>query len=90
MTLARQAIFTAAALLLAVPATAQTSPASAFDTVEADYEAWLLRENPEAASMAGEDRYADRLSDLSLAAQDRRAAEAAALLARLEALAKEG
>lgn len=87
MTLARQATFTAAALLLAVPAMAQTSPASAFDTVEADYEAWLLRENPEAASMAGEDRYADRLSDLSLAAQDRRAAEAAALLARLEAVA---
>ena len=72
MTLARQAMFTAAALLLAVPAMAQTSPASAFDTVEADYEVWLLRENPETATGLGVRDYDDRVSDPSIAAMDRR------------------
>jgi uncharacterized protein (DUF885 family) len=47
---------------------------------------WQKREYPEFAMARGDYRFADRLTDTSLAAQDRRYGETRALLGRLEAL----
>lgn len=55
--------------------------------MERDYEAWLLRENPEYATALGVRDYDDRVTDISLAAMDRRAADARAFLGRLDAIA---
>lgn len=64
----------------------QAEAGATLSAIERDYEEWLLSESPEYASMIGVDRFADRLSDPSIAAMDRRAAAAAALLQRLEAV----
>lgn len=47
---------------------------------------WLMREYPELASRRGDERYNDRLTDVSPAASDRRAREKGERLARLRAL----
>ena len=66
---------------------AQTAQA-AYAALESDFESWLLRENPETATALGDHRFDDRISDLSLAAMDRRAGEAQSMLDRLNAIAQ--
>ncbi|MGE5170358.1 MAG: DUF885 domain-containing protein [Rudaea sp.] len=48
-----------------------------------DYWSWIKRDNPEFATFLGDDRYDDRLTDLSPAAIARRKAHLRAVLARL-------
>jgi uncharacterized protein (DUF885 family) len=71
-----------AAVLTAVPAAA--APADDFRILLEEHYAWLLRGSPTYATALGVRDYDDRIEDPSLAAQDRRAAEAQAFLARLE------
>jgi uncharacterized protein (DUF885 family) len=78
----RLALAAAAALLAA--ASVRAAPADDFHRLLADHYQWLLRENPVQATALGIRTYDDRLEDPSLAADDRRAAEAAAFLARLD------
>ena len=79
--------FLLAAALLAAPA--QAAPDS-LSRVLQDHWAWALREDPVLASSLGDRRGDGKLVDLSLAADDRRAKEAAAFLARLRALPDAG
>jgi uncharacterized protein (DUF885 family) len=74
------------ACLILCAAPARAGPADDFHRLLADHYAWLLRENPVSASALGVRDYDDRLDDPGLAAQDRRAREASALLARLDAI----
>ena len=74
----------AAALASASPLAA--APSDEFAKLLDDHYAWLLRNSPTYATTLGVRDYDDRLQDLSLAAQDRAAAEAAAFLKRLEAI----
>lgn len=69
-----------------VPAAAIAGPQEDYAAVEHDYEQWLLRESPEYATALGVRTWDDQLSDPSIAAMDRRAAAAAALMARLDAI----
>jgi uncharacterized protein (DUF885 family) len=78
-----------AALLLASAAPAQAAPADDLAGLMADYYAWLLRESPVYATSLGVRDYDERIEDISLAAADRRAKEAAAFLARLESIPAE-
>ena len=75
---------TALALALTVPAMA--SPASDLDAVINDHWAWLLRNNPVFATSLGVHDYDSELSDISLKAQDKQAAEAEVFLKRLQAI----
>ena len=79
------AIFTLMLALSSQPASA--GPAEDFATLQRDYETWLLRTNPETATALGVRTYDDQVSDPSLEAADRRAADADAMLARLDAIA---
>ncbi len=72
------------AVLLLAAAPLRAAPADDFHQLLADHYQWLLRENPVQATALGVRTYDDQLSDPTLAADDRRAAEAAAFLARLE------
>jgi uncharacterized protein (DUF885 family) len=76
-----------AALLAAAPAAA--APADDFKRLLDDHYAWLLRDSPTYATSLGVRDYDDRIEDLSLAARDRQALEAAAFLARLERIPAE-
>ncbi|HYG47979.1 MAG TPA: DUF885 domain-containing protein [Allosphingosinicella sp.] len=76
-----------AALLAAGPAAA--APADDFRRLLDEHYAWLLRESPTYATALGVRDHDDRIEDLSLAARDRRAREAAAFLARLERIPAE-
>jgi uncharacterized protein (DUF885 family) len=60
--------------------------AAAFRQVLADHWAWYLRTHPQQAARLGHKDYARDLGDPSLAAMDRQAAEAAALIRRLDAI----
>jgi len=73
----------AGAVLLAGAARADPG---AFDRLLADHWAWHLANHPVEATILGERAHDARLEDLSLAAMDRRAAEAGRFLARLEAI----
>ncbi|QPQ54262.1 DUF885 domain-containing protein [Allosphingosinicella flava] len=84
----RLTLVLAAALASATPAAA--APADDFAKLLEDHYAWLLRESPTYATTLGVRDYDDRIGDLSLAAQDRRAAEAKAFLARLDAIPADG
>src|SRR5881628_3662110 len=75
------------ALILLTAAPANAAPADDFHRLLADHYQWLLRENPVQATALGERSYDALLADPSLAAEDRRAAAAAAFLARLERIA---
>jgi uncharacterized protein (DUF885 family) len=75
-----------AALLLATAAPAAAAPADDFHRLMDDHYAWLLRENPTFATSLGVHDYDRQIEDVSLAAEDRRAREAGAFLARLEAI----
>jgi len=77
-----------AALLAAAPAAA--APADDFRRLLDDHYAWLLRESPTYATSLGMRDYDDRIEDISLAARDRQAREAAAFLERLERIPAEG
>jgi uncharacterized protein (DUF885 family) len=71
------------ALCAAVPAPAQRSDASRLHALFDEYWSTIKREEPELATYAGDDRYNDRLNDLSPAAIARRKAYAQAILERL-------
>jgi uncharacterized protein (DUF885 family) len=78
----RIALLIGAALLAAAPAAA--APADDFRRLLDDHYAWLLRESPTYATALGVRDHDDRIEDISLAARDRQAREAAAFLERLE------
>jgi uncharacterized protein (DUF885 family) len=65
------------------PASAQGDSNKTLQTLFDEYWAWDSREFPEIATARGDDRYNDRVTDLSQAAIDRRKAYRADLLARL-------
>ena len=76
--------------LLAPGLAAQRTPTSRartpFQTLLDDHWQWSLRENPLLATTLGDHRFDRELGDLSVAAMDRRAGEAAAFLARAKAI----
>lgn len=76
-----------APLLLVSGTAAMAAPDDDYAALQQDYEQWLLRENPEYATVLGDRRFDERVTDVSLAAADRRAAEAQAMLNRLNAIA---
>ena len=76
-----------AALLAAAPAAA--APADDFRRLLDEHYAWLLRESPTYATALGVRDHDDRIEDISLAARDRQAREAAAFLARLNRIPAE-
>ena len=77
----------AAALALAVfAAPVRAAPADDFHRLMDEHYAWLLRESPTYATSLGVHDYDRQIEDLSLAAADRRTREAAAFLARLDAI----
>ena len=79
-----------AATILAFAAPAVAGPPEDFKALTDEYWANTLREFPTFASSLGIHDYDDRLTDLSLAAEDRRAAASAAYLKRLDAIPDAG
>ena len=84
----RHMLLAATMLGLATPALA--GPPEDFKALTDEYWAFVMREYPTFASSLGIHDYDDRLSDISLAAEDRRAAAAAGFLQRLEAIPAAG
>jgi uncharacterized protein (DUF885 family) len=84
----RQLLLAATFLSLAAPVAA--APPEDFRALTDDYWAFFLRENPTFASSLGVRDYDDQLGDISLAAEDRRAAAAAQYLTRLDAIPDAG
>jgi len=80
-----RALVAAATLALATPGLA--SPAEDFKALTDAYWAFVMRENPLYASQLGKHEYDAEVGDISLAAEDRRAAENTRVLARLAGLA---
>ncbi|HEX9946974.1 MAG TPA: DUF885 domain-containing protein [Allosphingosinicella sp.] len=76
-----------AALLAAAPAAA--APADDFKRLLDEHYAWLLRESPTYATSLGVRDHDDRIEDISLAARDRQAREAAGFLERLNRIPAE-
>jgi uncharacterized protein (DUF885 family) len=76
--------------ILAAPAAATPADGQSFQQLMDDYWATLLRESPIAASQAGVTTYDSKLDEVGTAAMDRQAAEATALLARLNAIPAAG
>ena len=74
------------AVSIALAAPALAGPAEDFKALTDEYWAFVLRENPVFASTVGHREYDAQLGDISLAAEDRRAAEAERFLARLNAI----
>jgi uncharacterized protein (DUF885 family) len=74
------------ACLLASSAPATAAPEDDLKRLMEEHYAWLLRENPVAATRLGTRSHDDRIGDASAAARDRRAGEAAAFLKRLDAI----
>jgi uncharacterized protein (DUF885 family) len=72
------------------PVLAASGDAAKLHAIFDEYWAWTKRESPEFATLLGDDRYNDRLTDLSPAAIARRKAYVHALLARLRAIAPRG
>ncbi len=70
-------------LLTSASASLAATPADAFGALLDRHWAWWLAQNPVAATRLGERAHDDRLSDLSLAARDRAAREAAGFRAEL-------
>lgn len=77
-----------ALLALATPAAA--APTDDFKALTDQYWAWVLKENPAFATTLGVRDYDTQIQDISLKAADRRAAEAAAFLKRLDAIPTSG
>ena len=86
----RRSVSLIASLLLASASPALAGPPEDFKALTDEYWAFTLRENPTLASSLGIHDYDDRLADISLAAEDRRAAQAAIFLARLKAIPAAG
>lgn len=82
--LSRIALGVLAALLALAPVAAVAGPNEDFDAIQREFDGWLLRENPEYATMLGVRDYDNAVTDSSIAAMDRRAAEAERLLARID------
>ena len=82
--------FLFAATMLAVAAPAAAGPTEDFKALADEFWAATMREFPTFASQLGIHDYDDRLTDISLAAEDRRAGAGAAYLKRLEAIADAG
>jgi uncharacterized protein (DUF885 family) len=82
------ALIGAASLTFAAPTLA--APADDFKALTDEYWTFVLRENPVWASTLGHREYDAQLGDISLEAEDRRAAEAARFLARLNAIPDAG
>ncbi len=74
------------ALLLFAATPAAAAPSDDWKTLTDEYWAWVLKENPVFATSLGVRDYDDQLTDISLAANDRRARDRQAFLARLEAI----
>jgi uncharacterized protein (DUF885 family) len=74
------------ACLLATASPAAAAPADDFRRLLEEHYAWLLRENPVTATSLGVRDHDARINDLSPAARERRATEAAAFLQRLDAI----
>ena len=73
-------------LMLGLAAPAVAAPADDLKAVIDEHWAWSMRENPIYATMLGIRDYDAQIPDISLAAEDRRAAQAQALLTRLNAI----
>ncbi len=84
----RHILLAAAAIALATPAVA--GPTENFKALTDDYWAFVMREFPTYASQLGVRDHDDRLTDISLAAVDRRTAAAVAYLKRLDAIPDSG
>ncbi len=76
----------AAPFLLALATPAAASPSTDLAAIIKEHWAWVLKANPVLATSLGVRDYDDRISDISLAAQDRDAATAQNFLDRLNAL----
>ena len=77
------AVVLAVALATSGPALAQRSEAARLHALFDEYWAWVERDNPESATYLGDDRYDDRLTDLSAPAIARRKAYLQHVLDRL-------
>ena len=82
------ALVAAAAIALATPALA--GPTEDFKALTDEYWAFVLKENPTFASSLGHRQFDAQLGDISLAAEDRRVAQAQRFLARLNAIPDAG
>ncbi len=82
----RVLIALAVTTMLAAPAAATPADGQSFHQLMDDYWATLLRESPITASQAGVTTYDSQLDEVGTAAMDRQAMEAAAFLARLNAI----
>lgn len=78
------------AALLAVAAPAAATPSDDLRALLAEHFAWVQKENPGFALSIGNTEYATEIGDVSLAAEDRRAAAEAAFLKRLDAIPESG
>ena len=76
-------LLVACAALISVPAFAERGEAPRLHRLFDQYWAWVKREGPEQATYFGDDRYNDRLTDLSAEAIERRKAYRHGLLAQL-------
>ncbi|MGP1352875.1 MAG: DUF885 domain-containing protein [Parasphingopyxis sp.] len=77
------------ALALATASPAVAAPEDDLAALMDEIWASVLRENPVLATRVGVRDYDDRVGDISLEAEDRRAAESAAFLARLRAIPRD-
>ncbi len=82
------AFLISASIMLAAPASA--TPTDDFKALTDEYWAFTMREFPTFSSQLGMREYDDRLTDISLAAEDRRTAKAVGYLRRLEAIPDAG
>jgi uncharacterized protein (DUF885 family) len=80
----------ALASLFTLPVPAMAAPADDLKQVIADHWQWFLKNSPVYATSLGVRDYDDRISDISLAARDKEAKEAQALLSRLNAIPDAG
>src|SRR5690348_894248 len=78
------------ATAMPLPALAAGGETAKLHAMFDEYWAWTKRESPEFATLLGDERYNDRLTDLSAAAIARRKAYVHALLARLRAVQPRG
>jgi uncharacterized protein (DUF885 family) len=74
----------------AAPAAADRTPDVHLSALFADYGEWQRREFPELAMARGDDRYADRITDNSLAAIERRHEDVKGFHVRLRAIDRAG
>ena len=84
----RHLLLAAVSLAFAIPAMAGAP--EDLTALTDDYWSFVMRENPTFASQLGIRDYDDRLGDISLMAEDRRAGAAAAYLKRLDAIPDSG